>query len=98
MSGFIARQPNGLLTRFSCTTDRPEQYNMTDEEYIELRAEFAREDARYTLAHHLRPFSEVQEYFCPNNMTEEEFQEYLVTASSTPEVVVVKPEIAGKDE
>lgn len=57
MGAFIARQPNGLLCRFSTAIDCVTNYNMTDEEYIELRAEMAREDARYDLEHRVRPFS-----------------------------------------
>lgn len=36
MAGFVVRQPNGLLCRFSTVVDCPTNYNMTDEDYIEL--------------------------------------------------------------
>lgn len=74
MGAFIAKQPNGLYCRFSTVVDCPTDWNMTEEDYIELCAEKAREEARYTLQNHLRPFEWVEEYFCPNNMTKEEFE------------------------
>jgi len=39
MGAFIARQPNGLLCRFSSVVDCVTDYNMTEEEYIEMCAE-----------------------------------------------------------
>lgn len=54
--GFIARQKNGLLCRFSTVIDTVTDYNMTDEEYIEMCAQKAREEAQATLNHSLRPF------------------------------------------
>ena len=82
MGSFIARQPNGLLCRFSTVVDTVTDYNMTDEEYIELRAEMAREEARTTIARYLRPFDWVKEYFTPNNMTEDEFNQILKEMST----------------
>lgn len=73
MGAFIARQPNGLLCRFSTVVDCPTHYNMTDEEYIEMRAEEAREEARKTLEYHLKPYEWVETYFAPYNMTNTEF-------------------------
>ena len=75
MGAFIAKQPNGLYCRFSTVVDCPTDWNMTEEDYIELCAEKAREEARFTLQNRLRPFSWLKEYFSPNNMTEEEFEE-----------------------
>lgn len=49
MGAFVTRQPNGLLCRFSSIVDCPTHYNMTDEEYIEMCAERAREEARDVL-------------------------------------------------
>lgn len=77
MAGFIARQPNGLLCRFSTVVDTVTHYNMTEEEYIELRAEMAREDARDNIDNYIKPFDMVKDYFLPNNMTQEEFNEIL---------------------
>ena len=64
MGAFIARQPNGLLCRWSSVVDNITHYNMTEEEYIEYRAEKAREDVRFELEHNprfIRPFSEILE-------------------------------------
>lgn len=77
MGAFVARQPNGLLCRFSSIVDCPTHYNMTDEEYIEMCAERAREEARGVLKNHLKPFEWIRDYFIPNNMTEEEFEKML---------------------
>jgi len=41
MGRYIARQPNGLLCRFSTVVDCVTVYNMTEEDYIELCAEEA---------------------------------------------------------
>lgn len=82
MDSFIARQPNGLLCRFSTVVDTVTDYNMTEEEYIELRAEMAREEARETIERYLRPFDWVKEYFAPNNMTEAEFNQILKEMST----------------
>ncbi len=46
MGAFVTRQPNGLLCRFSSIVDCHTHYNMTDEEYIEMCAEKAREEAK----------------------------------------------------
>lgn len=77
MGAFVTRQPNGLLCRFSSIVDCPTHYNMTDEEYIEMCAERAREEARDVLENHLKPFEWLRDYFSPNNMTEEEFEKIL---------------------
>lgn len=77
MGAFVTRQPNGLLCRFSSIVDCPTHYNMTDEEYIEMCAEKAREEAKDVLKNHLKPFEWLRDYFCPNNMTEEEFENIL---------------------
>lgn len=63
MGSFIARQPNGLLCRFSTVVDCVTHYNMTEEDYIELRAEQAREDARLDLQrkNFIKPFELVKE-------------------------------------
>lgn len=77
MGAFIVRQPNGLLCRFSTITDCPTHYNLTEKEYIEIRKEMAEEDARDTIEHYIRPFSWLRDYFFPNNMSNEEFEEIL---------------------
>ena len=77
MGAFIARQPNGLLCRFSTVVDTITDYNMTDEEYAEMCAEKARKEAREVIKNHIRPFDEVKEYFVDNNMTQKEFNRIL---------------------
>lgn len=73
MGAFICRQPNGRLCRFSSVVDTITNYNMTDEEYIEMCAERGRREARDILEHHLVPYTRVKDDFLPNNMTQEEF-------------------------
>lgn len=77
MGAFIARQPNGLLCRFSSVVDTLSHYNMTEEEYIEYCAEKAREDAKWLLEHNVKPFNLVIKEFRPLNMSVEEFNAYL---------------------
>lgn len=77
MGAFIARQPNGLLCRFSSIVDTVTHSNMTDEEYIEYCAEKAREEARWNLEHYVKPFSDVVKWFRPVNNTVEEFNAIL---------------------
>ena len=77
MGAFIARQPNGLLCRFSSVVDTLTHYNMTEEEYIEYCAEKAREDAKWLLEHKVKPFNLVIKEFRPKNASVEEFNAYL---------------------
>lgn len=77
MGAFIARQPNGLLCRFSSIVDTITHYNMTDEDYIEYCAEIAKENARFDLERRVKPFHLVTDYFVPNNCSVEEFNSYL---------------------
>jgi hypothetical protein len=74
MGAFISRQPNGLLCRFSTIVDCVTHYNMTEEEYIEMEAEKAREEARNVINNYLKPYELIDEYFVPNNMSQEEFE------------------------
>lgn len=77
MGAFIARQPNGLLCRFSSVVDCITDYNMTEEEYIEMCAEKARKEARDVLDHYMQPFELVDKRFYPNNMTVEEHKRIM---------------------
>ena len=77
MGAFISKQPNGLYCRFSTVVGCPTDWNMTEEDYIEMCAERAREEARRTLTRYLRPFEMVKAYFYPGNMTEAEFKKCL---------------------
>lgn len=74
MGAFITRQPNGLLCRFSTIVDCITHYNMTEEDYIEMEAEKAREEARNVINNYLKPYEWIDEYFVPNNMTQDEFE------------------------
>lgn len=77
MGSFIARQPNGLLCRFSTVVDTVTNINMSEEEYIEMCAEKAREEAREVLESYIKPFDWVKERFWPNNNTIEEYEKLL---------------------
>ena len=77
MGAFIARQPNGLLCRFFSVVDCITDYNMTEEEYIEMCAEKARKEARDVLDHYMQPFELVDKRFYPNNMTVEEHKRIM---------------------
>lgn len=74
MGAFIARQPNGRICRFSSNVDCPTDWNMTDEDYIELCAEKGREEGRRVLEYYMRPYEWVKKHFKPMNITEEEFE------------------------
>ena len=74
MGAFICRQPNGLLCRFSTVVDCITDYNMSEDEYIEMKAEQARKEARDTIDNHLKPYKWIDDYFIPNNMTLEEHE------------------------
>ena len=50
---------------------------MTEEEYIESFRKRAEEEPRDILQNYLRPFEWVKEYFCDNNMTQKEFDQFL---------------------
>ena len=88
MGAFICKQPNGLYCRFSTIVDCPTDWNMTEEDYVELCKEKAEREARETLANHLRPFDWVKDYYHPNNMTPKEFTQFL---KDTSEQVEEKP-------
>ena len=50
---------------------------MTEEDYINICVERAKEEAREDLDKYIKPFDMIEEYFFPNNMSEEEFKEIL---------------------
>lgn len=77
MGAFIAKQPNGLYCRFSTIVDTLTHHNMTEDDYIEMCAEKARQEAKDVLESFLRPFEWVENGFVANNMTMEEFKEIL---------------------
>ena len=80
MGSFIARQPNGLLCRFSTIIDTVTHYNMTFEDYV-VDVQMGkygrnRKDAEI-INHHIKPFQDVICRFVPNNQTTEEFYAML---------------------
>lgn len=85
MGAFIARQPNGLLCRFSSIVDTVTHWNMTEEDYITEVQQMlyhrprkeAEIEAKETIEKYIKPFSEVIERFMPINNTKEEFIEIL---------------------
>lgn len=92
METFIARQPNGLICRFSTRTDTITHYNMTEEDYNMTEEDYttdvhmkiygsdrerAEAEARDTIEHYMLPFSEVVSHFFPYNNTSEEFLKML---------------------
>ena len=82
MGSFVCKQPNGLYCRFSTVVDCPTNWNMTEEDYIELCKRKAEIEARDVLKNYLRPFEWVKNRFYPNNMTEEEFEHFLKDVES----------------
>lgn len=84
MSGFIAKQPNGLYCRFSYVTDCPTHWNMTEEAYLNNATGNVptREEAQDVLDHHLQPFQRVLDEFLPNNFTEAEFDDLVNVMSN----------------
>ncbi|MDQ0158969.1 hypothetical protein [Alkalibacillus salilacus] len=79
MSGFIAKQPNGLYCRFSTAVDCPTHINMTKEDYLNnvTGTVSSREEGGEVLKNYLFPFEEIVERFVPNNMTESAFEEVI---------------------
>ena len=79
MGSYIARQPNGLLCRFSSIVDSVTHINLTEEDYIELCAEKARKEARINLEdkRFIQSFDRVLEDTRYDNMTYDEWQGYL---------------------
>jgi hypothetical protein len=79
MSGYIARQPNGLLCRFSKIVDCVTDYNMTEEDYINLCIERSKEEAikeaEDVLKRWMHPFEDVLEDTKPYNITNDELRE-----------------------
>lgn len=76
MAGFVSKQPNGLYCRFSSVTDCPTAWNMTREDYINMKMQEAKEDAEDVLDNYLKPFDMVVDMYYPNNMTKEEFDKF----------------------
>lgn len=73
MSTMICRQPNGKLCRFSTVVDTVTDYNLTDDEYIEVESEIARERAREKIESGLDDYNYMIGQFLPINMSQAEF-------------------------
>jgi hypothetical protein len=86
MGSFVSKQPNGKYCRFSTIVDTVTDFNMTEEDYINLCMKRAEEEARHTLKYNLKPFRKVKEYFCPNNDTVEHFNEFLKSVGDTEQL------------
>lgn len=65
MGAFIAKQPNGLYCRYGDIVDNITHHNMTEEEYIELCADRARQEA-WEVLKDAKPFSEVLKRLYPD--------------------------------
>ena len=65
MGAFIAKQPNGLYCRYGTIVDNITHHNLTEEDYIELCVERAKDEAKEILEK-AKPFSEVLEYLSPD--------------------------------
>lgn len=82
MGSFVCKQPNGLYCRFSTVVDCPTHWNMTKEEYIEICMQRAKRDAEEVLEKYIQPFDLVKERYYPNNMSKEEFENFLKDCES----------------
>lgn len=74
MGAFISKQPNGLLCRYSSIVDAITHYNMTERDYILEKMLDAKDEVKRTLEFHQKPFSLVEEYFSPGEVSQEEFE------------------------
>ena len=86
MPAFICKQPNGKYCRFSTVVDTVTHWNMTEQDYIDLCVERAKEEAREVLERYTRPFDEVKKQFMPNNDTVEEFNKLLIEMGDTEQL------------
>ena len=77
MAGFVSKQPHGLYCRFSTVTDCTTAWNMKREAYINMKKQKGKENAEDVLDNFLKPFDMVVNMYYPNNMTKEEFDEFL---------------------
>lgn len=79
MGAFISKQPNGKYCRFSTIVDCHTHINMTMDDYIKICKQrgISKRDAIDTIENYLYDFTNVRDYFLPNNMTEIEFEEVI---------------------
>lgn len=88
MGSFIARQPNGLLCRFSTTVGCITHYNMTEQDYIEFRMQCAYKDAENDLKqpHFIEPFKRVLDETTDLAITQKDFEKLLRTMGYDGEI------------
>ena len=88
MGAFWFKQPNGLYGRFSTIVDCPTHWNYTKEEMIEdlkgkdwtdLEIEQLFNDKFPT--NWIHTFEEMKKHFIDNNMTNEEFEDFIKEVS-----------------
>ena len=93
MGARILKQPNGKYLRWSYITDGPTHYDMTIEEYRNYRLEQAKEEIEQDIqdifynntAYSAKDFDVFmkEDKHIVNNMTEEEFTNFLKAINST---------------
>jgi hypothetical protein len=73
------KQPNGLYCRYSNISDMPEMWDMTKEDikdYILLKKiKEAESEFNDITKNHIKSFDYMRDSFCPNNITQERFDE-----------------------
>lgn len=84
MGAFISKQPNGKYCRFSTVVDTVTDYNMTEQDYIDLKVAEARQEAIDIIHRHCKPFSDVLENFNTTNETVDEFNKKLIEMGAEP--------------
>ena len=80
MAGLIAKQPNSLYCRISTVVDAPTHWNMTEQDYIDMRVKQAKEDAKIVLANYCYDFDAALNrvrYGKDTNMTTEEYEKFI---------------------
>lgn len=91
MGSFIVKQPNGKYARFSRVVDMVTDYDMTEEEYINLcvekAIEQAKRDAKYVLRNCIYPFEDIIKYWKPYNQNYEQFIQQLKEMGASEECI-----------
>lgn len=80
MATLIAKQPNGLYCRISTVVDAPTDWNMTEQDYIDMCVRKAEEEVKNILANYCYGFDVALNrihYGKDTNMTIEEYEEFI---------------------
>lgn len=80
MAGIIAKQPNGLYCRISTIIDASTHSNMTEQNYIDMCVERAKEEAKNVLENYCYDFDRALTYINygdNTNMTNEEYEQFI---------------------